>query len=202
MIKKLLSFNVMATVLCCGAVYAQETTQENQPAAETPQTSTGTELDLGESGPRVGEQYVREKAGDWSVTCINTDTDNDPCALRQILLGPQRQPIAEITIEKLAEGTTAVAGATVIVPLEILLQAQLAFSIDGAPGKRYDYQTCTPVGCIAQLGFTQGDVDAMKAGSKAQLSMVSVHAPNQLVELEMSLSGFTAGFDGLNANQN
>ncbi|MFY2826641.1 invasion associated locus B family protein [Ruegeria sp. MALMAid1280] len=202
MIKKLLSFNVMAAVLCCGGVYAQETTQESQPAAETPQTGAGTELDLGESGPRVGEQYVKEKAGDWSVTCINTDTDNDPCALRQILLGPQRQPIAEITIEKLAEGTTAVAGATVIVPLEILLQAQLAFSIDGAPGKRYDYQTCTPVGCIAQLGFTQGDVDAMKAGSKAKLSMVSVHAPNQLVELEMSLSGFTSGFDGLNANQN
>lgn len=202
MIKKLISLNVVAAALWCGAVYAQETTPESQTPAETPQTEAGTELDLGESGPRVGEQFVKEKVGDWSVTCINTGTDNDPCALRQILLGPQRQPIAEITIEKLAEGAPAVAGATVIVPLEILLQAQLAFSIDGAPGKRYNYHTCTPVGCIAQLGFTQGDVDAMKAGSKAQLSMVSVLAPNQLIELEMSLSGFTAGFDGLSVNQN
>ncbi|WP_170324937.1 invasion associated locus B family protein [Ruegeria arenilitoris] len=202
MIKKLLSFNVMAAVLCGSAVYAQEATQESQPAAEAPQTEAGSNLDLGESGPRVGEQYVKEEVGDWSVTCINSGTDNDPCALRQILLGPQRQPIAEITIEKLPETAPAVAGATVIVPLEILLQAQLAFSIDGAPGKRYNYHTCTPVGCIAQLGFTQGDVDAMKAGSKAQMSMVSVLAPTQLVQLEMSLSGFTAGFDGLSVNQN
>jgi invasion protein IalB len=202
MIKKLLSSNVMAAVLCAGTVYAQETTQESQPAAEAPQTGAGTELDLGESGPRVGEQFVKEKVGDWSIACINSGTDNDPCALRQVLLGPQRQPIAEITIEKLAEGAPAIAGATVIVPLEILLQAQLAFSIDGAPGKRYNYHTCTPVGCIAQLGFTQGDVDAMKAGSKAKLSMVSVLAPNQLIELEMSLSGFTAGYDGLSPNEN
>ncbi|WP_420587096.1 invasion associated locus B family protein [Ruegeria sp.] len=200
MFKNTLAFSILSTALLSGAVYAQEATQDEQSQAQAPQTDASTGLDLGESGPRVGEQYVKEKAGDWTIACIKTETNNDPCALRQVLLGPQRQPIAEVTIEKLPENAAAAAGATVIVPLEVLLQAQLAFSIDGAPGKRYNYHTCNPVGCVAQLGFTQGDVDAMKAGSKAKMSMVSALAPTQLIEMEMSLSGFTAGFDTLSAN--
>ena len=202
MIKKLLSFNAVAAALCCGAVYAQETTQENQPAAETPQTQSGSELDLGESGPRVGEQYVQEESGDWNITCLKTEDGNDPCLLRQILMGKEGQPIAEISLNKLPEGAAAVAGASLIVPLETMLQAQIALSIDGAPGKRYDYHHCNPVGCVAQLGFTQGDIDAMKSGTKATISLVSVLAPSQLLQVEMSLAGFTSGFDKLEPLQN
>lgn len=202
MIKNTLSVSLMTAALWCGAAYAQEATQETEQQPESSQTEAGNDLDLGESGPRIGEQYVKEEKGDWSILCIKTNADEDPCAMRQILTGEQGQPIAEITIERLPEGAAAVAGATVVVPLETMLQAQLALSVDGAPGKRYDYHHCNPVGCLAQLGFTQGDVDAMKAGTKATLSLVSVLAPSQLLEMEVSLAGFTAGFDGLKVLQN
>lgn len=202
MIKNTLSVSLMTAALWCGAAYAQEATQETEQQPATSQTEAGSDLDLGETGPRLGEQYVKEEKGDWAILCIKTDNDEDPCAMRQILTGEQGQPIAEITLEKLPEGAAAVAGATVVVPLETMLQAQLALSIDGAPGKRYDYHHCNPVGCLAQLGFTQGDVDAMKVGTKATLSLVSVLAPNQLLQLEVSLSGFTAGFEGLKVLQN
>lgn len=202
MIKNTLSASLLTAALLCGAANAQEATQDAGEQPETPQTEAGTNLDLGEAGPRIGEQYLKEEQGDWAILCVNTDSDDDPCVMRQILSGEQGQPIAEITIEKLPEGVAAVAGATVVVPLETMLQAQLALSIDGAPGKRYDYHHCNPVGCLAQLGFTQGDVDAMKAGSKATLSLVSVLAPNQLLEMDVSLSGFTAGFDDLKVLQN
>lgn len=202
MIKNTLSISLVTTALWCGAAFAQETTQETEQQPQTSQTEVGSNLDLGETGPRVGEQYVKEEKGDWAILCINTDTDEDPCVMRQILTGEQGQPIAEITLEKLPEGVAAVAGATVVVPLETMLQAQLALSIDGAPGKRYDYHHCNPVGCVAQMGFTEGDVNAMKVGSKATLSLVSVLAPNQLLQLELSLSGFTAGFEGLKVLQN
>ncbi|SLN71627.1 invasion associated locus B family protein [Ruegeria meonggei] len=200
MFKNLLSLNVAAALLMSGAVAAQETTQEDQTQGEVPQTQSGSDLDLGESGPRVGEQYVVEEVGDWAITCLKTDTGNDPCLMRQALTGEEGQPIAEISISKLPEGVAAVAGASVIVPLEVLVQAQLALSIDGAPGKRYDYHHCNPVGCVAQLGFTEGDVAAMKAGSDATLSLVSVLAPNQLLQIGISLSGFTGAFDKLNGN--
>ncbi|WP_298935444.1 invasion associated locus B family protein [uncultured Ruegeria sp.] len=196
MIKNILSLNTVAAALMCGAVSAQEAT----PTEEPPNAETGTELDLGESGPRVGEQFVKEKSGEWDVSCIKAEDGEDPCAIVQVLNGPQGEPIAEVSIGKLPEGGAAVAWANVIVPLETLLQAQLALSIDGAPRKLYNYHHCVPVGCVAQLGLSQGDLSAMKAGSKATFSLVPARFPDQVLEMDMSLSGFTAGFDGLDVN--
>lgn len=196
MIKKLLSLNTMAAVLVCGAVSAQEA------PAEDAETDPEAGLDLGQSGPRVGEQYVKEKSGDWDVSCIKAQAGEDPCAIVQILNGQQGEPIAEVSIGKLPEGGAAVAWANVIVPLETLLQAQLALSIDGAPRKLYNYHHCLPVGCVAQLGLSQGDIDAMKAGSTAIFSLVPARFPDQVLTMDMSLSGFTSGFDGLSVNVN
>ncbi|MCX8955641.1 invasion associated locus B family protein, partial [Ruegeria sp. NA] len=70
------------------------------------------------------------------------------------------------------------------------------------PRKLYNYHQCVPVGCIAQLGLSQGDIDAMKAGTKATFSLVPARFPDQVLEMDMSLSGFTSGFDALNVNTN
>ncbi|WP_424833637.1 invasion associated locus B family protein [Ruegeria sp.] len=195
MIRKLLTLTT-AVVLGTSAL-AQETTQE-----QTDQTQVGSDLDLGESGPRVGEQYIKEESGDWGVSCLKSQDGNDPCAMVQVLNGAQGDPIAEVTIGKLPAGGAAVAWANVVVPLETLLQAQLAMSIDGAPRKLYNYHHCIPLGCLAQLGLTQADIDAMKSGTKAVLSLVPARLPDQVVNMEMSLAGFTAAFDGLEPSAN
>lgn len=192
MIKKILSFNTIAAVLLSGAVYAQDTST----------TAPEAGLDLGQEGPRAGEQFVKEEFGDWDVSCIKAQEGDDPCAIVQVLEGNNGDPIAEVSIGKLPEGGAAVAWANVIVPMETLLQAQLALSIDGAPRKLYNYHHCVPVGCIAQLGLSQGDIDAMKAGTKATFSLVPARFPDQVLEMDMSLSGFTSGFDALNVNTN
>ncbi|EEE36712.1 invasion associated family protein [Rhodobacteraceae bacterium KLH11] len=192
---------MVAALLLCGTAYAQE-------AADTPETGTqtetgiGSDLDLGQSGPRVGEQYIKEKSGDWNISCLKAEEGEDLCAMVQILNNQQGDPIAEISLGKLPEGGAAVAWANIIVPLETLLQAQLAISIDGAPRKLYNYHHCVSIGCVAQVGFTQSDIDAMKSGSKAVLSLVPARLPDQILDMEMSLSGFTAGFTGLNVAPN
>lgn len=145
MIKKILSLSTVAAILLCGAAYAQDTT--------TSEPDNG--LDLGQEGPRPGEQFVKEKFGDWDLSCIKAQQGEDPCAIVQILKGNQGDPIAEVSIGRLPEGGAAVAWANVIVPLETLLQAQLALSVDGAPRKLYNYHHCLPVGCVAQLGLSQ-----------------------------------------------
>ncbi|QFT72910.1 invasion associated locus B family protein [Ruegeria sp. THAF33] len=192
MIKKILSLSTVAAILLCGAAYAQDTT--------TSEPDNG--LDLGQEGPRPGEQFVKEKFGDWDLSCIKAQQGEDPCAIVQILKGNQGDPIAEVSIGRLPEGGAAVAWANVIVPLETLLQAQLALSVDGAPRKLYNYHHCLPVGCVAQLGLSQGDIDAMKAGTKAIFSLVPARFPDQVLEMEMSLSGFTSGYDTLTVNAN
>ncbi|WP_299983294.1 invasion associated locus B family protein [uncultured Ruegeria sp.] len=197
MIRKLAPLSLLAAALLCNSAFAQETTEAPDTGAEV-----GSDLDLGQTGPRIGEQYVKEQSGDWNISCIKSEGNEDPCAMVQILDNPQGDPIAEISIGKLPQGGAAVAWANVVVPLETLLQAQLAVSIDGAPRKLYNYHHCVSVGCIAQLGLTQGDIDAMKSGSTAVLSLVPARLPDQVLNMEMSLSGFTSGFDGLNVSAN
>jgi invasion protein IalB len=51
------------------------------------------------------------------------------------------------------------------------------------------------MGCVAQIGLTQGDIDAFKKGQKAVLSLRPAPAPDQVVEMDLSLKGFTAGYN-------
>ncbi len=53
------------------------------------------------------------------------------------------------------------------------------------------------MGCIARVGFTQAEIDGFKKGAKATLTIVPVAAPDQKVALDISLKGFTAGFDAV-----
>ena len=168
------------------------------PLAAQDTGSTDQTLDLGQpvaDGPQLGERYSKDKHGDWDLACIKTDAETDPCSLLQVLNDANGNPIAEVSMFRLPDGGQAVAGATIIVPLETFLPGQLAISVDGAPGKRYQYAFCSPIGCFAQIGLTQADLDAYKKGKEAKLTLRPAPAPDQVVELTLSLSGFTAGFD-------
>jgi invasion protein IalB len=81
------------------------------------------------------------------------------------------------------------------VPLETYLPAQLTISIDGAPGKRYSFSFCNVVGCVAQVGLTAQDIEAYKRGKSAAIQLVPAPAPDQIISLPMSLTGFSAGYE-------
>ncbi|NVK15291.1 MAG: invasion associated locus B family protein [Rhodobacteraceae bacterium] len=211
MLKSLTPITLAAVLAMTAPLAAQEattddtSTTEQAAEAETAEQaeqsgSTADQLlDLGEpvnDDPKLGDRYSKEKHGDWDLACIRTDQENDPCSLLQVLAGPQGNPMAEVSLFRIEQqGGQAVAGATVIVPLETLLPAALTISIDGAPAKRYNYSFCNPLGCVAQIGLTQSDIDAFKKGKEAVLSLRPAPAPDQVVEMKLSLSGFTAGYD-------
>lgn len=178
--------------------------------AQTESEDTGTAadqlLDMGqtvaEDGPKPGERYSRETFGDWDMACVKTETGDDPCSMLQMLNADDGYPMAEVSMFRIEqEGGQAVAGATIIAPLETLLPQGITIAIDGAPGKRYNFTFCNPVGCVAQIGITQADVDAMKKGKEAKLSIRPAQAPDQLIELQLSLKGFTAAYDAVDIVQ-
>ncbi|MDW4496514.1 invasion associated locus B family protein [Sulfitobacter sp. D35] len=158
----------------------------------------GADLSLGESadqGSELGQPYVTETIGAWSMRCIRTDTDTDPCQMYQLLEDAQGAPVAEFSLFRLPSGNQAAAGATVVVPLETALQQQLTIRVDGGSARRYPFAFCNPIGCYARVGFTSADVDAFKRGREAILTIVPALAPDQQVELSLSLDGFTASYD-------
>ncbi|NND20770.1 MAG: invasion associated locus B family protein [Boseongicola sp.] len=192
-----------ALALPLGAV-AQD--QASDAETETP-TADGNDPSLtglsmgsteGEAGePQVGQTYVAEVIEDWQVRCVKTEEGKDPCQLYQLLKDSDGNSVAEFSIFNLPEGQEAVAGATIITPLETLLTADLRLAVDAGQARRYPYSFCSQIGCFARVGFTQGEIDALKRGNAANVTIVPAAAPNETVGLSVSLSGFTAGWNAL-----
>lgn len=172
------------------------TTEAAEPAA--PEEALG--LDMGTSadaaqGPEAGQFYIREEFGDWGMRCIMIPDQPDPCELYQLLLGADDNPVAELTVFPLPPGGQAVAGATVVAPLETLLTERITITVDGQQPLQYEFSYCNRAGCVARLGLTQREVDAFKRGNTATLRIVPAADPNQPFDLPISLRGFTAGFE-------
>lgn len=156
----------------------------------------GTEVD---DGPRAGEFYIRQEFGDWAMRCIFLPEQADPCELYQLLHGPDDSPVAEVTAFPLPPGGQAVAGLTVVAPLETLLTEGLVLSVDGANSRRYEFSFCNRAGCIARIGLTEGEVTALKRGNSAGLRIVPAADPSHPFDLDVSLTGFTAGMESSTA---
>ncbi len=198
MITRLSTLAVITCLTLSGAAFAQEATATDDAATTEATPDVASDLSLGEdtSAPQVGQTYVREVEQDWEIQCVRTeDGENEPCQMYQLLQNEAGNPVAEVSLFKLPQGGQAVAGATVIVPLETALQAQLRIAVDGAQSKRYPYSLCNQVGCFARIGLTQSDLNGFKKGAKATVTIVPFVAQDQQIQLEMSLKGFTAGYD-------
>ena len=157
--------------------------------------STGTPVT--EGGDEVGQAYVAESFGDWEKRCVRAAEGEDPCQLYQLIRDSQGGSVAEMTVFALPEGQDALAGATIITPLETLLTQQVTLSVDGGGAKRYPFSFCTPAGCIARVGLLEEDLAAFRAGNTARIRIVPAVAPDQEVLLNVSLSGFTAGYNAI-----
>lgn len=178
-------------------------TAEAPATPETPPATTDAgpapdDLSLGApADDGIGSTYVVTTHGDWEERCIRTEDGADPCQLYQLLKDPQGNPVVEISIFGLPEGGPAVTGATIIVPLETLLTANMTLQIDSGAAKKYPFTWCAPVGCIARIGFTAEELAALKKGVKATITIVPVIAPDQKVAVSASLKGFTAGYQAV-----
>lgn len=173
-----------------------------QEAAQPPATDTETAApaDTSAAAPAdgVGEPYVEAEFDAWQLRCVRTADGSDPCQLYQLLTEKESdKPVAEISLVALPEGGEAMAGATVIVPLETLLTQQLNITVDKGKTKRFPFTFCAEVGCVSRIGLTKDDLDAFKKGSVATVSVVPVAAPDRTVDVDISLKGFTAGFEAV-----
>ena len=159
--------------------------------------STGEQVVEGDG---TGESYVAATFDDWEVVCVTMpEGEVEPCQMYQVLRDSEGNATAEITLFPLEPGQEAVAGATILTPLETLLTAQLVMQIDTGTAKRYPFTFCAAIGCIARVGFTAEEVDAFRRGAVATWQVVPVAAPDTTIPLNMSLKGFTAAFNDVTA---
>jgi invasion protein IalB len=194
-------------LLIAAASSAQaQTTSTDDTDAQTTSEEPGGDLSLGTpieqaeaaAEPQVGETYIGAVHDDWALRCLKGEQgQGDPCQLYQLLRDADDNPVAEISMFPLTNGGRAVAGATIVAPLETLLTQQLTLQVDNGQARRYPFTFCNVAGCVARVGFTNEEIQGFKRGNQATLRMVPAAAPDDEVILTISLTGFTAGFGSL-----
>jgi invasion protein IalB len=149
-------------------------------------------------GQQIGETYVAETHGDWEIRCIRAEEGQpEPCQMYQLLVDENGGPVAEFNIFDLPDEGQIVAGATIVTPLDTLLTPGLRLRVDDGNWAEFPFAFCQQIGCFARLGLTAANIDDFRAGGDAYVALVPLPAPDQVVQLEASLSGFTAGFAAL-----
>jgi len=143
-----------------------------------------------------GTPYLKEMVEDWAMECIRMpEGEEEPCQLFQSLNDENDNLVSNVRIFKLPEGQRAAGGALIAVPLETLLTAQVTIRVDQGQAKRYPFAVCDQLGCYARIGFTAEEIAAFKRGVTATVSITPFVAPDEPINLNMSLKGFTAAFD-------
>ena len=164
------------------------------PAAGTPTTAPAN----GE--PQVGQYYVKATNNAWTTRCLKAQQGKDPCELYQLMKDAEGNSVAEMTLIPLKNSKDVAAGATLIAPLETDLIQGLGLAVGNAESRGYPFSFCAPVGCVARMGFTQAELDGLKRGNEATVSLLPFGGDREKpVQLKLSLSGFTAAFDALSA---
>ncbi len=185
---------------------AQTTT--TAPAADAtaapadPAAAAGVSLGVPDGMPSqaqaaVGAVYLAAKFDAWEQRCVKTADGADPCQLYQLLKDEAGNPTAEVSFFTLPDGSQAVLGATVLVPLETLLTANLKIAVDQNVALVYPYSYCTVSGCLAKTGFTADDLTSLKKGTNANVIIIPAAAPDKTVTVTISLKGFSAGYQAI-----
>ncbi|WP_312528662.1 invasion associated locus B family protein [Paracoccus sp. (in: a-proteobacteria)] len=167
-------------------------------APAAPAAGAAAPIPTSAADAQVGQTYVRATHGDWSLRCIKTQDGKDPCELYQLLKDADGGAVAEASVVPV-EGKVA-AIVTFVAPLETDLQHGLQLQIDANKAMAYPFMVCAQIGCISRVGLTGDELGALKRGKAGSVMLRPFGAPeDQQVKLNLSLTGFTAGFDAVTA---
>lgn len=188
---------------------AAEAPADQAPAASDAPAAAGGAATPAETAPaanaepQVGQYYVKETHQDWSTRCLRIDEGKDPCELYQLLEDSDGNPVAEMTLIPLRNSAEIAAGATLVAPLETDLVQGLGFAVGTAEPRGYPFNFCAPAGCVSRMGFTQAELDALKRGATATVTLLPFGGDRENpVRLTLSLAGFTAAYNALTAYAN
>ncbi|KKB12773.1 hypothetical protein VE25_05345 [Devosia geojensis] len=179
-------FTAVALLLSPMSAFAQET----QTPAETPAEAPA------EAPPAAGEAAAGAQAGlpsqNWLKVCDPLPDGQRACIMRQVVLA-NGQFLGSFLLRD-DPGQESRLLAVAAVPLGVLLPFGLTWQIDGAKPIRVPYMLCDPTSCATQLVINEAYVNSLKRGNT--LKLTAKNRQNQDLTVEISLSGFTATYDG------
>ncbi|MEO0543859.1 MAG: invasion associated locus B family protein [Pseudomonadota bacterium] len=144
------------------------------------------------TGAANAQQAQNLPRGEWFKVC-SKQADNDICNVQNIRTAQTGQLVTAVNLIQIT-GKNTRSLFQIAVPTGRVIPAGIAMQIDGGEAQRINYAICLPDRCIAEAPLTDDLVNALKRGGSMRLT--SVNFQQQPNPIEISLSGFTAAFDG------
>ena len=132
---------------------------------------------------------------DWTVRCETEENQQQRCVIYQTLVNQENeQPVVQFTVGYLGKDGNQPA-AIMMVPLGVALKAGVQMQIDDNKAMRVPFDHCIPTGCVAGVPLDQQLIASMKRGRVSKVTIRDI--TGRTASFDISLSGFTAGFNAL-----
>lgn len=128
----------------------------------------------------------------WFKAC-SEQQDVNVCNVQNIMVADSGQLLTGVSLIQIS-GNVDRRVFQVTVPTGRMVPPGIGMQIDGGQTRKLDYVICLPDRCIAEAPLNDEFVANLKRGG--QLTLTSVNFQNQQNPINISLSGFTAAFDG------
>ena len=150
------------------------------------------------AGATVAQAQSAPQGGQWFKACAKQG-DNNICNVQNIRTADTGQLLTAVSLITV-EGATNQKIFQVSVPTGRLVPPGIQMQIDTNAATRIPFGLCLPDRCIAEVPLTDAMVSSMKRGGK--MTLTSVNFQRKANPIEMTLSGFTAAYDGDGIDQN
>ncbi|MER2266066.1 invasion associated locus B family protein [Methylobacterium oxalidis] len=195
------AFLALAGSLAAGPALAQAQ-PKGKPAApapaapaQAPQTPAAQQQ---QTGPQIINVKSEPSQADWTKVCgKDQGSGTDVCYTTRDFVSDQGQPVLAVAVYEMKNAQTKqeVRVVRYLLPLGLLLQPGIRFTVDGQQPTAGRFAVCFPNGCFAEAPqLDAGVVAAMKKGTTLNVSVQN--QTQREVTFAVPLAGFGKAFDG------
>ncbi|HSH43506.1 MAG TPA: invasion associated locus B family protein [Arenicellales bacterium] len=131
---------------------------------------------------------------DWGVECRQPPSEETKrCIMFQRQVLEDGRTLLVLTVRKAPDDRPPLA--ILQLPLGVLLEPGVSLSVDGGEPRELRYRLCDEGGCIVTFLLDEALQNAFRQGQNARVVVVT--ADQRRVNVDVSLSGFTAAFNAL-----
>lgn len=148
-----------------------------------------------QEGLQPADDELRATHGDWELRCGEQE-GQEVCYLSQIINNPQGSPLLRAVVNRV-DNPQAEAVLTIQAPLGVVLPRGLSLQVDSGEPQQAPFLYCVQNGCYVRVGLQPDVLASLRRGAAARITVYSVQQPDTPVEADVSLIGFTRGYDEL-----
>lgn len=166
------------------------------PAPTAPAAPAGGGMAQQQTGPQTVNVKSEPSQTEWTKVCGKDQASaTDVCYTTRDFVSDQGQPVLAVAVYDMKNAQQNVRVVRYLLPLGLLLQPGIRFTVDGQQGTPGKFAVCFPNGCFAEAGGVGNDVvNAMKKGTTLNVSVQN--QTQREVTFAVPLAGFGKAFDG------